>query len=48
MCDFIQPEDSTVYNTVYSDLYDFDFFEQNSDDVRSYCDQGDVLLLQET
>jgi len=41
---YIPPEDSTVYTTVYSDLYDFDFFEQISDDVRSQCDQGDVFI----
>ena len=41
---YIPPEDSTVYTTVYSDLYDFDFFEHISDDVRSQCDQGDVFI----
>ena len=41
---YVPPEDSSLYKNVNSSLFEFDFFEQLSNDYRRYSDRGDVYL----
>ena len=42
---YIPPEDSGLYHNVNSDLFQFDFFEHLSNEIRKYEDLGHVFLM---
>lgn len=41
---YIPPEDSNVYKNINSQLFEFDFFELLSNDIRHYSELGDILI----
>ena len=41
---YIPPENSTVYKNVNSDLYEYDFFDDISDDILHFSNCGEVFL----
>ena len=42
---YVPPEDSSLYTNSKSDLYQLDFYEYISDEIRKHMDVGHVLLL---
>ena len=42
---YVPPEDSGLYHNVNSDLFQFDFFEHLSNEIRKYEDLGHVFLM---
>ena len=45
---YIPPEDSSLYKNVKSSLFEFDFFQHLSNDIRHYSTLGDVYLQGDT
>ena len=41
---YVPPEDSSVYKNINSTLFEFDFFQHLSNDIRYYNTMGDVFL----
>ena len=41
---YIPPQDSSVYRNINSTLFEYDFFQHISNDIRHYTNLGDVYL----